>query len=105
MERTETVGVHLNLNTVGLKFTVQPAAISNSFFYSHFIDTRFNVGAGQVGILMQGDGTIKGSMRTVKNSVDVSRIALLVGGGGHKKAAGFKINGKLVTDGQNWTIV
>lgn len=61
VERTQTLGLWLNYNTVGLKFTVQAAAISNSFFYSHYLDMRFNVGAGQTGILMQGDGTVNGS--------------------------------------------
>lgn len=39
------------------------------------------------------DGKIKGSFRSAKR--DISKIAKLLGGGGHKKAAGFTINGKL----------
>ncbi len=39
------------------------------------------------------NGTIKGSMRSAKR--DISKIAKLLGGGGHKKAAGFTINGHL----------
>lgn len=39
------------------------------------------------------NGTIKGSMRSAKR--DISKIAKLLGGGGHKKAAGFTINGCL----------
>ena len=34
-------------------------------------------------------GKIKASLRTESNSIDVSRLARLFGGGGHKKAAGF----------------
>lgn len=35
------------------------------------------------------DGKIKGSLRTTKNDIDVADIARQLGGGGHKKAAGF----------------
>lgn len=38
---------------------------------------------------------IKGSLRTNDINTDVSNFAKLFGGGGHKKAAGFTINGKL----------
>ncbi len=38
------------------------------------------------------DGKIKGSMRSAKR--DISKLAKLLGGGGHKKAAGFTINGR-----------
>lgn len=39
------------------------------------------------------DGKIKGSLRSAKR--DISKLAKVLGGGGHKKAAGFTINGKL----------
>lgn len=38
---------------------------------------------------------IKVSMRTTKDDIDVSQIAKTFGGGGHKKAAGFSIEGPL----------
>jgi phosphoesterase RecJ-like protein len=38
-------------------------------------------------------GYVKGSFRSAKR--DISRVAKLFGGGGHKKAAGFTIRGKL----------
>ena len=41
------------------------------------------------------DGTIKASLRTEKDEIDVSKLARLFGGGGHHKAAGFAINGDL----------
>ncbi len=37
------------------------------------------------------DGKVKGSFRTTRNDTDVSKIAKLLGGGGHKKAAGFTL--------------
>ena len=51
------------------------------------------------------DGKIKGSLRTEDNTVDVARLASLFGGGGHKKAAGFLINGKFEKVGHNWKVV
>ncbi len=41
------------------------------------------------------DNMIKVSMRTTKDDVDVAQIAKSFGGGGHKKAAGFSIEGPL----------
>jgi len=40
------------------------------------------------------DGKIKGSLRS-KKMVDVSKIAEIFGGGGHKRAAGFELSGSL----------
>ncbi len=53
----------------------------------------------------QTDGTIKGSLRTTREDVDVAKLAKLWGGGGHKKAAGFTVSGKLVQTENNWSIV
>ncbi len=41
------------------------------------------------------DGRIKGSFRTTHDDVDVSVLALKLGGGGHKKAAGFTTDGTI----------
>lgn len=41
------------------------------------------------------DGTIRGSMRATRDDVDVSKLAKRLGGGGHRKAAGFTIHGKI----------
>lgn len=43
------------------------------------------------------EGKVKGSFRSIAR--DVSEVAKLLGGGGHKKAAGFAINGKLQVGG------
>lgn len=40
-------------------------------------------------------GNVKGSFRTRHDGVDLSRIAAVFGGGGHPKASGFSIPGKL----------
>ncbi len=53
----------------------------------------------------KADGTVKGSLRTTREDVDVSAVAKLFGGGGHKKAAGFSVTGKLVETETGWKIV
>lgn len=49
-------------------------------------------------------GVIKGSLRTTNPLIDVSEFAKLHGGGGHKKAAGFTINGTLTITDHEYTI-
>ncbi|MCE9585755.1 bifunctional oligoribonuclease/PAP phosphatase NrnA [Candidatus Uhrbacteria bacterium] len=46
----------------------------------------------------KSDGLVKGSIRSMNR--DISRLAQQLGGGGHKRASGFAIKGKIaVTDG------
>lgn len=57
---------------------------------SHAADAKFCM------LLTENEkGQIKGSLRTQRDDVNVSAIAGLFGGGGHTKAAGFTIEGKL----------
>ena len=49
-------------------------------------------------------GFIKGSLRTQRNDVDLSAMAGLFGGGGHKKASGFTVKGRIEREMQ-WKIV
>lgn len=55
-------------------------------------------------VLTEQEGQIKGSLRTRDENVDVSRLANFLGGGGHKKAAGFSIDGKLILRKNKWVI-
>lgn len=50
-------------------------------------------------------GLIKGSIRTNSDLIDVSKLATLLGGGGHRKAAGFTISGKLAEVEGRWKII
>ncbi|MFA6295880.1 MAG: bifunctional oligoribonuclease/PAP phosphatase NrnA [Patescibacteria group bacterium] len=43
-------------------------------------------------------GEIKGSFRTLHDHIDVSKLARSLGGGGHKKAAGFTLPGRLIKE-------
>jgi phosphoesterase RecJ-like protein len=49
------------------------------------------------------DGRVKGGFRTV-DDLDVSIPARLVGGGGHRKAAGFTVDGVIHDTGHGWRI-
>lgn len=53
----------------------------------------------------QKDGSIKGSLRTAHPEINVSRLARLFGGGGHAKASGFVVKGKLELIDNVWKIV
>ena len=50
------------------------------------------------------NGNVKGSFRTRKDGVDLEKIASKFGGGGHKKAAGFTVPGRLEKE-VRWKIV
>lgn len=51
------------------------------------------------------DGTVKGSLRTTNELIDVSKVAKLLGGGGHMKAAGFTVKGRVMETEKGWKIV
>lgn len=55
-------------------------------------------------ILSEEEGKVKGSLRTIRDDIDVSHIASEFGGGGHVKAAGFTISGRLEKEVQ-WKVV
>ena len=56
-----------------------------------------NLGEAKIILILKeaADGKIKGSLRTTKEGTDVSLIARKLGGGGHKKAAGFTADGTI----------
>lgn len=56
-------------------------------------------------VLSERGNEIKGSFRTLSKNTDVSKLAKLFGGGGHKKAAGFSMPGRLVKEGRRWRII
>lgn len=51
------------------------------------------------------DDIIKVSLRTSDPEIDVSKLAKSFGGGGHAKAAGFSIKGKLAQENSSWQII
>ena len=56
-------------------------------------------------LLREEGGYVKGSLRTVRQEIDVAQLAGNWGGGGHKKAAGFAVAGRLVPSASGWKVV
>ncbi len=56
-------------------------------------------------VLKTEPGIIRGSFRTVFDHPDVSILAQAMGGGGHKKAAAFRISGDLQITDTGWNVV
>ncbi len=74
--------------------------LSGLIYYLNMVpDTKFTM-------LITEDmkGNIKGSLRTEREDINLSKIAGFLGGGGHKKAAGFTIPGRL-EEKRNWTVM
>ncbi len=55
-------------------------------------------------VLSERDGKVKGSLRTLRDDVDVAAMAGNLSGGGHKRAAGFAVSGKLKPE-VRWKVV
>ncbi len=60
------------------------------------IDYLNSVPEGKLACLLYEDrkGLLKGSLRTMTDDVNVSKLAGMFGGGGHKRASGFAVPGK-----------
>lgn len=60
---------------------------------------------GKIALVLQEEpgGMIKGSLRTT-SAINVADIAKKFGGGGHAKAAGFKVRGKLEKTPRGWQV-
>jgi phosphoesterase RecJ-like protein len=71
---------------------------------SNFLGNLYGVKA--VILLREEEGgLIRGNIRSSHPMMDVSKLAILMGGGGHTKAAGFTINGKLEKTEKGWRIL
>ncbi len=72
---------------------------------ANFLNNLAGVKAALI-LQQQEPGIIKGSLRTNDDLIDVSKLAKMLGGGGHRKAAGFKVKGQLVrTESGQWQII
>lgn len=69
---------------------------------ANFLNT---LSEGKVALVLKEDmgGYVKGSFRTT-SEVNVAEMAKKLGGGGHARAAGFRIRGKLVETGLGWHV-
>lgn len=68
-------------------------------FMNSVPDTKFTLLLNE-----DADGYIKGSFRTRRDDVDLSELASKFGGGGHRKAAGFTMRGRLKKE-IHWRII
>ena len=60
---------------------------------------------GVKGVLLlceESDGRVKANLRTAEPNMDISRLAQIFGGGGHPKASGFLVLGKIVKKDNGW---
>ncbi len=76
--------------------------------FEGFAETLNALPEAKFAMFLRQDGPIiKGSLRSDSfKNIDVSKIAHLFGGGGHKLAAGFSLAGKLMKDEQGkWKVV
>jgi bifunctional oligoribonuclease and PAP phosphatase NrnA len=74
---------------------------------SGFAETLNHIPQAKFSLLLrQAGNTVKGSLRSDPHKgTDVSVMAKFFGGGGHKYASGFKVDGKLVRTGKGWQII
>ncbi|MEA2088343.1 MAG: bifunctional oligoribonuclease/PAP phosphatase NrnA [Patescibacteria group bacterium] len=56
-------------------------------------------------VLKEQENSVKISLRTTKENINLSYFAIFFNGGGHKKAAGFTINGCIKKTAYGWKIV
>lgn len=66
-----------------------------------------NLGEGRYVLFLKetADGNVNGSFRTTHDDMDVAELAKRLGGGGHKKAAGFTVPGRLLETDRGVKIV
>jgi phosphoesterase RecJ-like protein len=69
------------------------------------IDYLNSVEGNRIAALLSedGHGNIRGSLRTKREDIDLTDIARSLGGGGHRKASGFTIKGRLRKE-VRWTV-
>ena len=77
------------------EFTELPQAA-----FEGFVETLNTIPEAKFAMFLRQEGNlIKGSLRSdIFKNIDVSKIAKIFGGGGHKLAAGFSVAGKLTKD-------
>ena len=76
--------------------------------FEGLVETLNTLPEAKFAMFLRQDGNIiKGSLRSdIFKNVDVSKIAHVFGGGGHKLAAGFSVAGKLMKDDAGkWRVV
>ncbi len=107
------VFIDINLNkqwgiaasTVSLEDNIK-YGLSEDFFegLANFLS---NLGEAKLVMILkeEDNGEIRVSLRTNEEKIDVSQLAKFFGGGGHRKAAGFRVKGELKRLENSWVVV
>lgn len=82
------------------KYNIKEESLNN---VANFFNNLAGVKAALI-LKEDSNGGIRGSLRTTDDEVDVSVLAQVLGGGGHKKAAGFSLEGKLARINEHWLV-
>jgi bifunctional oligoribonuclease and PAP phosphatase NrnA len=69
-------------------------------FLSNLADVKFTLLLHETAPNM-----IKGHLRSSSPNIDISKLAYLLGGGGHPQASGFSLAGKIEKVNSNWTVL
>jgi phosphoesterase RecJ-like protein len=71
------------------------------------VDFMTGIPTSKFSILLseRGNNLIKGSFRTLRDDIDLSALAQLMNGGGHRKASGFSLPGHLQVENNQVNIV
>ena len=78
----------------------------NADLFSDIVSFLSSLSGVSVALLLrEEEGRVKGSLRSNLDNVDVSLIAQKWGGGGHKKAAGFTVEGRIAPSENGWKII
>lgn len=91
------------LTTADLTEILSPQEIkSGEDLFADIVSFLITLQGAKVALFLREEGgLVRGSLRTNSDLIDVAKIARIWGGGGHKKAAGFSLPGRLkrTTDG------
>ncbi|MDD3285244.1 MAG: DHH family phosphoesterase [Patescibacteria group bacterium] len=80
---------------------------AESDFFSGLAGFLSNLSGAKAVMLLYEDrrGLVKGSLRSTPNGMLVDKLARALGGGGHERAAGFALPGKLELIDNRWMLV
>jgi len=94
------------LTAAELDDLLSPAAVLEADLFGDIVSFLSTLNGVKVALLLREDGErIKGSLRTNYEGIDVAAIAQTFGGGGHKKAAGFSIEGRIARTEKGWKVL
>jgi phosphoesterase RecJ-like protein len=77
---------------------------ANNDIFGDIVAFLSNLG-GVKGVILfreESTGRIKANLRTADPEIDISRLAAIFGGGGHPKASGFLVSGKIIKKDNSW---